>query len=344
MSKDFWRNETIAVMGGGAWGSVLVHLASAHVKEVRLWVRSEDIAREMNSTHQNSKYLPGLELRNNVRAFSEMSQLFDSPIRAILWVLPSRATRGRAKEMASFMTGEELIIHATKGVEEGTLKRVSTVLLEELPCLRVGALSGPNLAKEIADGEPAATVIASSYEEVIEAGTHILSSEKFSVFGGRDLIGVEWAGALKNILAIASGALDAIGMGRNVRALLISRGIAEMVRFGEAMGAQRETFLGLAGVGDLLATCSSDLSRNYRVGYRLGKNEKLTSIIRDIQSTAEGVRTTKYVWEYARERGILMPITHGVYQMIMGEASVEQVLDSLTESHFKSRLYEWKPA
>lgn len=318
-----------AVIGGGSWGTCLAHLLSGNCSEVRVWVREEERARSLNATRSNPKYVPGLQLDHNVKAYSDLSRVFEGGIDAVIWVLPSKVAREEAKKLAPFFTGEEVLLHATKGVEQGTMKRVSQILREEIPCPRIGVISGPNLADEIARGDPAATVVASQFEEVIELGQQILSGEKFRVYSLTDVIGVEWAGTLKNVLAIASGALDALKYGWNARGMLISRGLAEMVRFGTAMGADPTTFLGLAGVGDLLATASSPLSRNYRVGHGLGQGKKIDQILNELGSTAEGVTTAIYVNQYAKKREIYMPITEGVASLVSGEATVKEVLKTL---------------
>ena len=327
--KDFWRKSSIAVLGGGSWGTVLAHLASKNCDDVRLWVREEERARSMNATRSNPKYVSGLALSGNIRALSEPARVFEGGVQAVVWCLPSKVCREEAKGLARLFHGDEVILHATKGVEEGTLKRVSEILREELPSPRVGVISGPNLAEEIARGEPAATVVASQFSEVVGAGQCILSTERFRVYGATDVIGVEWAGTLKNVLAIAAGALDALKLGWNTRAMLISRGLAEMVRFGVAMGGEQATFLGLAGVGDLLATCSSPLSRNYRVGYGLGQGKALDQILEELGSTAEGVKTSQIVWDFAKTHNIYMPITEGVASLIRGTATVPNVLHQL---------------
>jgi glycerol-3-phosphate dehydrogenase (NAD(P)+) len=329
MAKDFWSKSKIAVVGGGSWGTVLAQLAAQNCTEVRVWVRDEERARSMNSTRSNPKYVRGLELSRNIRAVSTPERLFEGSVQAIIWVLPSKVCRAEAKGLAKYLSGEEVILHATKGIEPGTLKRISQILREELPCPRIGVISGPNLADEIARGEPAATVVASHFAEVVEAGQAILTTPQFRVYSGEDVVGVEWAGTLKNVLAIAAGALDALKLGWNARSLLISRGLAEMVRFGEQMGAGQMTFLGLAGMGDLLATCSSPLSRNYRVGYALGEGKKIEQILVDLGLTAEGVETAKTVWEYSQLRGIEMPITGAVHALVSGKADIKVVLASL---------------
>jgi glycerol-3-phosphate dehydrogenase (NAD(P)+) len=327
--KDFWRKSKIAVIGGGSWGTVLAHLASQNSADVRVWVREEERARAINSTRANAEYLPEFQLNERIHAYTDLERIFDHHVDLVIWALPSSVCREQARRLAPFFRGDELILHATKGVEEGTMKRISEILREEIPCPRIGVVSGPNLANEVARGEPAATVVASKYAEVIEAGQAIFSTPMFRVYAADDVIGVEWAGTLKNILAIAAGALDGLNLGWNARAMMMTRGLAEMVRFGTAMGAELTTFLGLAGMGDLLATCSSPLSRNYRVGSRLAKGETLPQILETLGSTAEGVRTTQSVHAYAKSRGIDMPLVEGVYQLLQGGAPIQQIMRGL---------------
>jgi glycerol-3-phosphate dehydrogenase (NAD(P)+) len=329
IEKDFWRKAKVAVVGGGSFGTVLAHIAAKNCLEVRLWIRNEDQARAINSTRINAQYAPELKLHEKISAVTSLERVFEGGVQALIWVLPSTVCRAQAKLIAPLLTGEEVVLHATKGVEPQTLKRVSEIFREELPTARVGVISGPNLAHEMARNEPAATVVASPFDEVIEAGRSLLTTDRFRIYGESDLIGVEWAGTLKNILAIASGALDGLNLGSNARALLITRGLAEIVRFGVAMGAKQATFLSLAGIGDLLATCSSPLSRNYRVGYNLAKGERLEKILKELGTTAEGVATTRNVWGYASHHGIEMPITEGVFKILEEGHSVHEVLDML---------------
>ncbi len=329
MRTDFWRSSKVAVVGGGSWGTVLAQLASRNCREVRLWVRDENLARTINSTRVNKTYMPELYLNENIHAFSALDRVFQDNVNVIIWALPSGVTRSQARACAGFLRGDELILHATKGIEAGTMKRISEILVDELPARRVGMVSGPNLAHEIAKGQPAATTVASAFNEVCEVGQWLLTQENFRIYTANDIVGVEWAGALKNILAIASGALEGMSLGWNTRALFITRGLVEMVRFGNAMGAQESTFLTLAGIGDLLATCLSPLSRNYRVGFRIAGGEKLEKILEDLGSVAEGVPTTYSVCEYATLRGIPMPITESVYQLLRGEVTASEALKKL---------------
>lgn len=327
--KDFWHNSKVACIGAGSWGTVLANLAGKNAQDVRVWTRNEEQARTMNATRMNPKYVPDMLLTERVHTMTDLERVFGDGVQMVIWALPSGVCRDEAKRLARFFRGNEVVLHATKGIESGTLKRITEVLREELPCTRIGVISGPNLAAEVARGEPAAAVVASSFDECVEAGKAILTTDRFRIYGAKDVVGVEWAGTLKNVLAIASGALDALKFGWNARAMLITRGLAEMVRFGVAMGAKESTFLGLAGAGDLLATCSSPLSRNYRVGFGLAQGRKLADILVDLKATAEGVRTTRIVWEFASANRIDMPITEAVYQLLEGQISVEQALAGL---------------
>lgn len=331
MKKDFWSKSTVAVIGGGSWGTVLAKLIAENCADVRIWVRDEEQARAMNSTRSNPHYVPDMVLPGNVRTFTDIERVFEGRVQTVIWALPSKACREQAKHFAPLFRGDEILIHATKGIEEGTMKRASTMLEEELPISRIGVISGPNLAGEIAKGEPAATVIASAFPEVVDAGVSLLTTPRFRVYAADDVAGIEWAGTLKNIYAIAAGALDALEFGWNTRSLLITRGLAEMVRFGVAMGAKEATFLGLAGVGDLFATCSSPLSRNFRVGRKLALGEPLEAILRELGAVAEGVRTTQIISAFADERKIPMPITQGVSELIRGDRPARDVLRALMQ-------------
>jgi glycerol-3-phosphate dehydrogenase (NAD(P)+) len=331
MKKDFWSKSTIAVIGGGSWGTVLAKIAAVNCGDVRVWVRGEDQARAMNSTRMNPSYVKDMVLPGNVHAYTDIERVFENGIQGVIWALPSKACREQAKRFAPLFRGDEIVLHATKGIEEGTMKRVSTMLAEELPVSRIGVISGPNLAAEIAKDEPAATVVASEFAEAVDAGVAWLTTPGFRVYAADDVIGIEWAGTLKNIYAIASGALEALQFGWNTRSLLITRGLAEMVRFGTAMGASEATFLGLAGVGDLLATCSSPLSRNYRVGRKLAEGVPLDVILNELGAVAEGVRTTQIISAFAAERGIAMPITQGVSELIRGDRPARDVLRALMQ-------------
>jgi glycerol-3-phosphate dehydrogenase (NAD(P)+) len=328
-ASEFWKKSNVALLGGGSFGTVLANIVAKNVNSVRVYVRADDQARAMNSTRMNTSYFPDLVLDSRIQAFSDYERLFDHSIDLIISALPSHATRSSTKQYAKFLTGTEIVLHATKGIEEGTYQRMSQVLADELPTVRIGVISGPNLSAEMAKNEPAATVVASRFPEVVTAGETILTSDRFRVYGARDVCGVEWAGTLKNIFAIAAGILDAKGFGFNTKALMLSRGLAEMMRFSVMMGADPKTFVGVAGVGDLIATCSSKQSRNFRVGFHLAQGESLDDVMSDLGQVAEGVRTVKIISEYAKRIGVVMPITETLNEILLGKISIESGLSAL---------------
>lgn len=329
MPKDFWRNSKVVVLGGGNFGTVLAQLASERCREVMIYVRDEAQARAMNSTRVNEDYLNNLVLSPNIVTVSDPQRIVESGFHAMLWCLPASACREAAKIFAPAFKGDEILIHATKGLEESTVKRISEVLSEEIPCPRLGVLSGPNLAKELAMGEPAATVVASHFPEVVDAGIELFHHAKFRVYRGTDVVGVEWAGTLKNIYAIASGALEGFGFGMNAKAFLVTRSLAEISKFAIKYGAKEKTFMGLAGLGDLMATCLSPNSRNFTVGFRLGRGERLQEILDSMNMVAEGVRTTRIVCREARAADISMPIAAAVEDLLDGKSNAKDGLISL---------------
>ncbi|MNR86841.1 Glycerol-3-phosphate dehydrogenase [NAD(P)+] [compost metagenome] len=320
----------VGVVGGGSWGTVLAHLAASNDRPVTLWVRDPEAAEAINATRRNAKYLPELELHPGLTATTDLASLGEQ-CGVILVVVPSHALRETMARLGDTLDGSHILIHAIKGIEPDSFMRMSQILLEETSCKKVGVLSGPNLAKEVAMGHPSATVIASGYQEVIEAGSEILRSKAFRVYGNPDVVGTEIGGSLKNIMAIASGLADGLGFGDNTKALLLTRGLAEIMRLGVGFGADPMTFSGLSGIGDLMATCFSPLSRNYQVGNRLAKGESLEAIQADMRQVAEGVRTTRTVARYARTHGIYMPITEGIYRIVYEGATPKEALSGLLD-------------
>jgi len=318
----------VAVVGGGSWGTTLAHLFAINGTEVLLWVRRKELAKQINSKHLNQKYLPDYLIQPNVRATTDLEEVARrSPY--IVIAVPSKYLRSTAYDLGEYLRGDQILVTATKGLEDETFFRMSEVLREETCCKKIGALSGPNLAREIMAGHPAATVIASHYEEVIRRGADLLASSVMRVYGNSDVVGVELAGALKNILAIATGVATGIQVGDNAKAFLLTRGLAEISRLGVAAGADPLTFVGLSGVGDMIATCSSPLSRNHQVGRRLGEGETLTDILESMVEVAEGVHTTLVARAFAQRHGVEMPITEGVYKLLYEEVSPQSVVEEL---------------
>ena len=322
------RNDLDAlVIGGGSFGTTLASLMTDLGRRVRLWVRRSEQADEINREHKNSRYLPDFDLPPGLEATTDLTgSIRAAPV--LLVVIPSRQFREVARLAGNHIQGDQVIIHATKGLEVSTFRRMSEILREETCSLKIGVLSGPNLAVEIMAGHPAGATLASRYNEVIEKGQYLFQGERIRVYGGHDVIGTEIGGAFKNIVALAAGAAEGMGFGDNTKSLLMTRGLSEMVQFGVALGADVLTFGGLAGIGDLMATCASPLSRNHRVGVALAEGRELDDILEEMGQVAEGVPTTRAVKLQAESLGLDLPIVRAVDKVLYegkptGEALAE---------------------
>jgi glycerol-3-phosphate dehydrogenase (NAD(P)+) len=334
----------VGVLGGGSFGSAVANLLAEN-QPVVLLTRSQEVAETINSTRNNR----GRTMHEDVWATTDLKEVAEK-CKLIYPIIPSAGFRETIRSLAPYLTPEHILIHGTKGVDvqlpEGHVltadyklnpKMVNTmteVILQETVVRRVGCLAGPNLAAEILNGQPAATVIASHFDEVIKIGQKTLRTPRFQVYGSHDLTGVEIAGVLKNVIALAAGALSGLGFGENAKALLISRGLVEMIYVGKNLGGDIVAFLGLAGIGDLIATCSSPKSRNYTVGYRLAKGETLTAILADMEEVAEGLNTLRISRAMANYLGYRAPLTETIYDVIYGEKTVEEGLDYLMKFPF----------
>jgi glycerol-3-phosphate dehydrogenase (NAD(P)+) len=321
-------SEKIGIIGGGSFGSAIADIIGTHGHSVDLWFRRSDAAEAFNATHENAKYLPGFKLSENIQATTSLEATVRGS-RVVFFCVPSPSFRETAKQVGNFCDPSQMLISTTKGIEEGSFKLMTQVLREETCCLQVGALSGPNLAKEIAAKMPSGTVIASRFERVNSAVQEILSGPYFRVYSNSDVHGVELAGVLKNVYAIATGLTAALKLGDNTRGMLITRGLAEMSRLAACMGCNPMTFLGLAGVGDLVTTCSSPLSRNYRVGWLLGQGRTLDQAIQEIGEVAEGVNTIRIVKPKLPGLGINMHILEGLHALLFEGQTLAQVLERL---------------
>jgi glycerol-3-phosphate dehydrogenase (NAD(P)+) len=321
-------DDCIGVVGAGSWGTTLAKVLGDNGKRTLLWARREAVCREINETRQNSQYLPGFSLGDSVEATSDLERICKSAS-LIIAVVPSHTMRETARELGNHLTGEHVVVHATKGIEQGSFKRMSEVLREETCLRKIGVISGPNLAKELAARQPAGTLVASRYDEVFERAHAALHNDYFRVYQGRDVIGAEIGGAFKNIIALAAGVAAGLGLGDNTKALLLTRGLSEMARFGVAMGADVMTFGGMAGMGDLIATCSSPLSRNHQVGARLARGEKLDDIQRDMRMVAEGVKMAKAANDFASRKRLDLPIVRAVHNLLYDHHDVQLLLKEL---------------
>ena len=306
--------KRIAVIGAGSWGTVLASLLAEKGHDVMLWAFEKEIAAEINSTGINSVYLPDTALPSNLKATDNIEHAVKGAD-CILSVVPAQFTRAIFKKAVNFIPAKALIISASKGIEQKTLLTVSAII-REITGRQVAALSGPSFAKEVIRKLPTAVTLAIDDPDTGQRLQEIFNTNFFRVYTHTDVLGVEIGGALKNVIAIASGISDGLGLGHSARAALITRGLAEIVRLGKAMGADPRTFSGLSGLGDLVLTCTGPLSRNYTVGINLGKGIKLKDILSAKKSVAEGVATAQSAYELSKKHNVEMPIVEQVYEVI----------------------------
>jgi glycerol-3-phosphate dehydrogenase (NAD(P)+) len=318
----------VAVLGGGSFGTVIANIIASNEHKVSLWMRNDERADIVNASRENPSYLPGYELNAKLHATTDL-QASVAGTDIVFMAVPSHSSRAVARELARWIDPAALVISTTKGIEEDGFRLMSQVLAEELPGNPLGVLSGPNLAKEIASGQLTGTVIASEHQRLNETVQSLLHSGNFRVYSSGDMYGVELGGALKNVYAIMAGLGAALEVGENTIGMLLTRSLAEMSRFAVSMGADPLTFLGLAGVGDLIVTCSSPLSRNYRVGFALGKGGALDDILNELGQVAEGINTLRSLKAEADRRGIYMPLVGGLYAILYERQSPADVIGGL---------------
>lgn len=321
----------VAVIGAGSWGTTVAHLAAQNVPTV-LWARDPSVADEINDKHQNTRYLAGYELAPALTATSDLAEAVSNADVLVMGV-PSHGFRESLTECAAYIRAWVPVISLTKGLEQGTRKRMTEVIQDVVPGHPYGLLTGPNLAKEILAGDAAASVIAMSDSNVAREMQHVFHTDLFRVYQNDDVIGCELAGAMKNVMAIAAGMADGLGTGDNTRSAVITRGLNELSRLGVAMGGKAMTFSGLAGMGDLVATCISPQSRNRHVGEQLGRGRTIDEIIEEMSMVAEGVKTAKVVMELADEYGLDMPIASQVYAVCHEGRSAQDAYAGLLRSH-----------
>jgi glycerol-3-phosphate dehydrogenase (NAD(P)+) len=327
------QKHRVAVLGGGSFGTTLANIVAENEHDVVLWLRNPERAEEINRAHINSEYLPDFPLHPNLRAATDLADaLADRDI--VFMAVPSTSCREVAREAAPHLRPDTLLISTTKGIEarggeSKNFRLMSQVLHEEMPRLRLGVMSGPNLAKEIAAKQLTATVVASADAELTATVQKLLHCGYFRVYASNDMFGVELGGALKNVYAIMAGMAAALGIGQNTISMLITRALAEMSRFAVCKGADPLTFLGLAGVGDLIVTCMSPLSRNYQVGFALGQGRAMEDIIAELGQVAEGINTLKLLKRHAEEIGVRMPLVSGLYEILYNGRSIGEVVGAL---------------
>ena len=335
------KKRPVGVIGSGSFGVAVTKLLQDQT-DVLLYTRKPETAAQINATHRhyNTDLAPSVRATNDPQEVAERCRL-------IFPIVPSAAFRATMQTFSPHLKPFHLLIHGTKGfdlvglqenelgrntpVSRANLRTMSEVILEETAVVRVGCLSGPNLASELIAGQPTATLIASRFDEVVDAGQAVLNSKRFHVFGSREILGAEFAGALKNIVALGSGIIGGRGLGRNLQAMLITRGLTEMIAFGKRLGASNEAFLGTAGIGDLIATATSTNSRNYSFGVRLAAGESRQQITDSMSEIAEGVRTLRIAQRIARTYRLHVPITDMLFRVVFDGFNIDKAIEFLME-------------
>ncbi|CZQ88006.1 NAD(P)H-dependent glycerol-3-phosphate dehydrogenase [Trichococcus collinsii] len=325
--------QKVAVLGAGSWGTALSMVLDENGHDVRLWGNDPKQIKEINERHTNEHYLPGAKLSEAIVAYTDLKAAINEAD-ALLFVLPTKAIRVVAKEVATLLDGQTKphLIHASKGLEQDTHKRISVIIQEEIPAEKYDSLvvlSGPSHAEEVAKKDITTITAASESEEDAGYVQKLFMNPYFRVYRNTDVIGVELGAALKNIIAVGAGALHGLGYGDNAKAALMTRGLAEISRLGTAFGADPMTFFGLSGVGDLIVTGTSRHSRNWRAGDLIGKGQDLDEVLKNMGMVVEGVATTKAAYELAKEKGIEMPITEAIYKVLYEKVDVKKAIEEL---------------
>jgi len=329
--------KEIAIIGAGGWGTALALVAARAGNRVRLWAHSAEVASILENERENKIYLPGYALPNEIAPTNDIAGAL-AGAEIVLTVTPSHVCREIYTQMLPQLRPQMIFVNASKGIEVETGMRMEEVvrdILKEHFEPRYVALSGPSFALEVAKDEPCAVVAASHSMTWAAAAQEAFSTSRFRVYTNNDVIGVEIGGAVKNVMAIATGAVNGLGLGYNSAAALVTRGLAEMTRLAIKLGGRAETLAGLAGMGDLVLTCFGNLSRNRHVGYELGRGRKLNEIIGEMREVAEGVKTARSAYELAKKLSVEMPITTGVYQMLYGDKSPRELMVELMERPLK---------
>lgn len=334
--------QCITVLGPGSWGTALAQVLNDNGHEVRLWGNIPEQIAEINEKHTNSHYFKDIVLSKDITAYTDLAAALEHTD-AILFVVPTKVTRLVAKQVAALLKHKVVVMHASKGLEPGSHKRLSTILEEEIPAnLRsdIVVVSGPSHAEETIVRDITLITAASVDLEAAKYVQKLFSNHYFRLYTNTDVVGVETAGALKNIIAVGAGALHGLGFGDNAKAAIITRGLAEITRLGVKLGANPLTYSGLSGVGDLIVTGTSIHSRNWRAGNALGRGEKLADIERNMGMVIEGISTTKVAYEISQELGVYMPITTAIYKAIYEEADIKEAILNIMSNEFRAEN-EW---
>ncbi|MBA3028459.1 MAG: NAD(P)-dependent glycerol-3-phosphate dehydrogenase [Desulfobacteraceae bacterium] len=330
----------IGVVGGGSWGTALADLLASKGFPVDLWIYESEVVEQIKTRKENSVFLPGFPLSANLFPTNDLSKVVSNKDLVVM-VTPSHLVRTITGDMAPFISAETIMVSASKGIEIGTHLTMSQVIHEKLPFIderRLTVLSGPTFAKEVASRMPTGITVAAKDPEVAEFVQKVFATPYFRVYTHDDLMGVELGGAVKNVIAISAGIVDGLKLGNNTRAILITRGLAEIRRLGLRLGANPDTFMGLAGMGDLLLTCTGDLSRNHTVGKKIGEGHRLKDVLAEMRMVAEGVKTAKSVYNLSKKLDVDMPICHATYHVLYDDLSPTEALYQLMTRDLKSEL------
>ncbi|KIY20894.1 NAD(P)H-dependent glycerol-3-phosphate dehydrogenase [Mesobacillus subterraneus] len=325
------KREKVAVLGAGSWGTALAMVLADNGHEVRLWGHNSAQIEEINQNHTNKKYLPGITLPSSVMGYSSLHAALDG-MKMVIMAVPTKAIREVIRKMMESTSESVIIVHVSKGIEPDSLLRISEMIEEEMPeklLESVVVLSGPSHAEEVSLRHPTTVTVSSKKMDEAEKVQDLFINNHFRVYTNPDLIGVEIGGALKNIIALAAGISDGLGYGDNAKAALITRGLAEIARLGVKMGASPLTFSGLTGIGDLIVTCTSIHSRNWRAGNMLGKGQNLDEVLENMGMVVEGVRTTKAAYQLAQKFEVKMPITNALYHVLFNNVNPKDAVDGL---------------
>ena len=329
--------EKVVVLGGGSWGTALALSLAKKGIDVDIWMRDNAQAVAMNFARENIKYLPGVVIPNNINATNDIEAALKGKT-IIVSAIPTQVVRENLKSMKKYITKDQIIVNVSKGIEVGTLSRISEIVKEELPDNEYAVLSGPSHAEEVARDVPTTVVVAACKKAIAERVQDVFMAPKFRVYTNPDVIGVEIGGALKNIIALGAGISDGLCYGDNTKAALMSRGIVEAGRLGKELGAIPATFGGLSGIGDLIVTCTSMHSRNRRAGILIGEGKKLDEVVDSIGMVVEGIKTTKGAFELAKKHGVDMPITEEIYNVLYGGADVKNAVVNLMMRNKKHEI------
>jgi glycerol-3-phosphate dehydrogenase (NAD(P)+) len=319
--------QTVGILGAGAWGTALAIVARRAGRDVFIWAHEAETVADINQKHRNETFLPGIKLDEAIEATERFNQVANCDM--LLMVTPAQHVRFIAGELAPFARHGQPLVLCSKGIEQTTGKLMSQIVAEALPAAEIAVLSGPSFASEIAKGLPAAVTLATEEEAQGAALAHALSHPQFRCYWSEDVVGCEIGGATKNVYAIGAGIVAGKKLGANAHAALVTRGFAEMARFGAALGGRRETLSGLSGLGDLVLTCGSPQSRNMSLGIELGKGQSLEDVLAKRLSVTEGVYTAGALVEMAAARGIEMPIAQAIHAVISGLATVDEAIEAL---------------